>query len=667
MSGHDLYPHVFQPLQIGPIEVKNRIFQTPHGSIALLAPPSLGLLPHVYAKDPADGSPAPHPDVFEYFEERARGGLGLIIQGHIEILKGDSGRYHLTTETSADLIAPLTDKVHAHGAKIFAQLHCGMRSPSGIPGAGFAGEGFQKPLDLDDIKNIVRLIGISTKNAIRAGYDGVELHAAHLHSVGMFLSGFTNHRTDEYGGSLENRMRIIFECLEAMHENADGKLAIGIRMPCDEKLPGGIDGDEAQEIVRRLEASDLVHYFDLDIGHSQHMWDVWAPHYQPAGYEIPYVAKVREAIDHTPVLGCLGRMQDPAQAEEVLAAGLMEMVGGVRGFFADPLFPKKAEEGHAEDIRPCIGLSSCVFEGQCVMNPTNFAEYEYGTTKMTQTSTPKRVVVVGGGPAGMEAARMSALRGHDVILLERSDRLGGALNIMSNLPTRDVVLRAPEWWTGQLNKLGVKVQTGVNATVDDILGHSPDVVVVATGATFERTGINGLTSQVIPGWDRDFVYTPEMILPNMPERITGNVVVYEEDGAITGSDVAWLMGTKGAKLVEHVTRHPSTGLNYVGKSGHHRNLVQMRLREYNVRTSVETFIREIGDHEVTLFDVYTEQERVVPDVELAVMVNLRQPRNELADQLSAAGVGDVRLLGDANSPGRMAKATRDGFMFGWSL
>ncbi|MCU1361536.1 MAG: NemA, partial [Ilumatobacteraceae bacterium] len=261
VSDHELYPHVYRPLQIGPVEVKNRIYQTPHGSIALLAPPSLGLIQHVYGKDPADGSPVPHPHVIDYFEERARGGAGLLIQGHIEILKGDSGRYHLTTDTATDHFIPLLERVHAHGTKMFAQLHCGMRSPSGLPGAGHVGEGFPRPLDKHDIREIVRLIGVSTKNAIRAGYDGVELHAAHLHSVGMFLSGFTNHRTDEYGGSLENRMRIIFECLESMHENADGKLAIGIRMPCDEQLEGGIDGDEACEIVRRLEASGLVHYF----------------------------------------------------------------------------------------------------------------------------------------------------------------------------------------------------------------------------------------------------------------------------------------------------------------------------------------------------------------------------------------------------------------------
>jgi hypothetical protein len=250
-------------------------------------------------------------------------------------------------------------------------------------------------------------------------------------------------------------------------------------------------------------------------------------------------------------------------------------------------------------------------------------------------------------------------------LFERSHVLGGALNLQAKLPTRDGVLKAATWWGGRLDALGVKVLLGKEATADEVVSYNPDVVVVATGATFDATGVNGLTGREIPGYERDFVYTPETLLPAVP-AVKRNVVVYDEDGAITASDIAWLFAENGAADVHLVTRHAATAQNYVGRSGHHRNLNSMKLSEYGVKVSVETFIKEIADHQVTLFNIYSNAEQVVDDVDAVVLVNLRRSVNTLADELRDK-VPDVRVLGDANAPGRMAKATRDGFFFGWNL
>ncbi|MDP1793088.1 MAG: FAD-dependent oxidoreductase, partial [Acidimicrobiales bacterium] len=299
------------------------------------------------------------------------------------------------------------------------------------------------------------------------------------------------------------------------------------------------------------------------------------------------------------------------------------------------------------------------------VNPINYLEALYGVTKLLPTDSPKNVVIIGSGPSGMEAARVAALRGHMVTILEKADRIGGAINLQSKLPTRDGVMKAVTWWNGRLDALGVKIMLNTEATVELVQAFNPDVVVVATGAAFDSTGVNGLTGREIPGHDRDFVYTPATFLPSIPE-VKRNFVVYDEDGAITASDIAWMMAKNGAAHVDLVTRHAATAANYVGKSGHHRELNAMKLREYEVQVSVETFIKEIGDHEVTLYDIWSNEERVVRDVDAVVLVTLRKSVNGLAAQL-AGKVPDVRVLGDAHAPGRWAKATRDGFFFGWKL
>jgi 2,4-dienoyl-CoA reductase-like NADH-dependent reductase (Old Yellow Enzyme family) len=670
---HSLYPHLYEPVQIGPVSIKNRLFLAPHGSFAPMSPPSHHLAEHIYTTDPDDGTPLPHPDLADYFEARARGGVGLVVVGHTEVEKGHSGRWHLTSTRATEAFRPIVDRVHSHGVKMFVQLNCGYHSPSGVPAghivpglpAGHIPPGFPEPISIEHIREIVRLVGVSAVNAAEAGFDGVELHADHLHSTGVFLSGFTNRRTDEYGGTLSKRMRLSVECLEAIRGAVGDTLAVGIRMNSDEQLPGGLSGEEAQAVARRFEESGLLDYFSLDIGHSQQQWNLWGPHYLPESYQVPFIAKVRAAIRNVTVLGTPGRLHDPAEAERIIASGAMDMVGGVRGFFADAEFPRKGFESRADQIRPCIGLNGCTYDGCCVMNPTNFLEAVYGPTKVSRSDVAKRVVVIGGGPAGMEAARVAAVRGHSVVLLERSATLGGALNIQAQLPTREGVLRAVRWWSSQLESLGVSVVLGIEADTERVLAYAPDVAAVATGARFDEQGINGLTGCEVPGWDRDFVFTPAD-LPGAVQQAERTAVVYDEDGAVTAADIAWMLASRGVKNTYLVTRHPAAALNYIGRPGNHRDLSFMEVERHSVVTKVHTFIRRIGDHAVTLFDVRTGAEEVIPDVDAVVLVNLRRSDNALAAELGGR-VERVEVMGDALLPGRMAKATRDGFLFGWTL
>jgi dimethylglycine catabolism A len=675
MSEHATYPHVFRPITIGPVEVKNRLYQTPHGPLSSFGDASIGIIEHVYTKD-ADGYTLPHPHATDYFEERARGGLGLIVMGHIETEPGATAaeaatggrapdRWHLYTDSAVDAFNAMIERLHAHGTKVFAQLNCGQGSPSGVPKYQPVGMPYPSPLTRAQIREIVEYTAIAARNARRAGFDGVELHATHSLGAGLFLSRYWNKRTDEYGGPLENRMRLPVELLEVIREHAGPDLAVGIRMNCDEMLPLGVDSAEAGEIASRLDAAGLVDFFDLDIGTANAMHNVFSPHYQPEGYEVPYIERVRARISRAVVMGCPGRIQTPSIADEIIASGAMDMVGGVRGLYADPEYPIKAEQGRADEIRPCIGLSSCTYEGQCVMNPGVHKEAIYGVTKLTKTDEPKQLVVIGGGPAGLETARVAALRGHSVVLLERSDVIGGALNLQAKLPTRDGVLRAPQWWGDRLKDLDVKVMLGVEATPEIVLELSPDVVVVATGATFDRTGLNGLTGAEIPGWDLDFVYTPDRFLSEEPD-LSGNVVVYEEDGAITASDLAWMCSMRGAD-VELASRWTTIASGYATRSSGHRHLVFAELYSSNVKLSPDTFIASIEpNHQVNLYNVVTGAGRSVNDVRAVILVTLRRPENQLAAALRGQ-VPEVRTIGDAAAPGRMAKATKDGFMLAWSL
>ena len=668
-SEHASYPHVYAPVRIGPVEVKNRLYLTPHGPMHTR---DRSVDYDLYTRD-ADGGPIPKPELIEYYRERARGGAGLIIQGGLNIHENVRQNFQLFTPGSVDGLRPIVDVCHEHGAKIFAQLHCGNGSPSGVPwymvGATYETQffGFPQQLTKEQIQVLPRKVAQCTRNARAAGYDGVELHAAHGYSIELFMSAYSNKRTDEYGGSLDNRLRLMFECLEAMREEAGPDLAVGIRMNCDETaggmMPGGITTEEAREIAHRLDewGADFI---DLDIGTTHSMHIVYSPHHLPPGYEVPSIAQVREGVSRAVVLGCPGRFQDAADAERWIAEGTMDLVGGTRGWFADPEWPGKAEESREADIRPCIGLSSCHFEGACVMNASAYREAAFGLDRLQPTDDPKRVVIVGGGPAGLEAARVASLRGHEVVLYERRDRLGGMLNLQARLPTRDGVLKAADWWAHRLERQGVDVRLGTEATVEAVVDHPPDSVVVATGARFDPQGVTGLTGVPIPGWDLEFVYAADEFLDAEP-GVSGNVVVFEEDSGETGSDVAWKLALQGAN-VEIVTRWTHVARGYGGLESGHRQHFMRELYKLGVRLSPDMSVREIAPGRVTLFNVHTQEERVVEDVGAVVIVGLRASVNGLARELSDR-VPHVKVIGDAFIPGRMAKATRDGFEAGWFL
>jgi mycofactocin system FadH/OYE family oxidoreductase 2 len=435
-----------------------------------------------------------------YWGERAKGGAGLIITEELTVHPTDMAYEKLIDVYHAEVVPgfrKVTDYVHQFDSKIFAQInHNGQQgdgslsrlpvwAPSPVPDVLFRET--PKEMEAEDIEEVARYFALSAEHVRQGGFDGVELQFGHSSLARQFLSPLTNHRTDEFGGSLENRMRAPLMFISAVRKAVGDDFTLGIRMCADEMIPGGLDLAQVQEICALFEASGLIDFMDLSIATFYNLYLVEGSMHTPLGYTIPLAAGVREKIK-LPVF-CTGRINDPVMAEKVLAAGQADMIGMCRGLICDPYLPKKAEEGRLEDIRYCIACNQgCIGRiGMnksigCVQNPAVGREREWGEGTLKPAPVKKKVMVVGGGPGGMWAAKMAGRRGHEVTLLDRNDTLGGQVRTGMKGTGRDefgVIIRNEK---DQVEKAGVTVRLEVEATPEMILQADPDTVIIATGS-----------------------------------------------------------------------------------------------------------------------------------------------------------------------------------------
>jgi hypothetical protein len=505
----------------------------------------------------------------------------------------------------------------------------------------------------------------SIEHLREAAFDGVMIHGAHGALAEQFLSPYFNRRADEYGGSLENRMRFLIESLQAAREAAGDRMAVGMRFNCDERLAGGYDSTEAFEVLQSIAGAGLIDYADLDIATEPQQYYIGMPSVfmDPHLYR-PYVEAVRGAAGKIPVLSVLGRMTSIADAEAVIAAGVCDMVGAARGLIAEPDLVRNAYEGQEERSRTCIACNWCMAgihdsSAGCAINPVSYRERTWGPEALRPAPHRSKVIVVGAGPGGLEAARTSALRGHEVTLLEARARMGGAFALWAGLPGREAYQLAIDWWQRELERLGVLIRLGARATVADILERGPDAVIVATGAAYHRSGRGFYSEQDIPGYDRDFVYRPEDILSSstLPR---GKVLVQDDEGLQTGMGIAELFAANGAQ-VEFLTPNflPLSSRVMAAQEG--RPMVR-RLRALGGRISTMSFIKEIRDHEVLVADVHSDEVRVISDVDAVVLTTGRVPVNDLEKALDGK-VAQLFTIGDALAPRMWGAATFEAHKF----
>ncbi|MHB1399201.1 MAG: mycofactocin system FadH/OYE family oxidoreductase 2 [Trichloromonadaceae bacterium] len=485
------FPNLFSPLKLGKVVVKNRISFQPH--LTNFAENCLPSERHMY-----------------YWGERAKGGVGLITTEEMSVHPTDTAYEKLVEAFHPEVIPgfrKITDYVHQFDTKMFCQLnHNGQQcdgsisrlpvwAPSPVPDILF--REVPKAMEPEDIEEVCRYFAISAEHVRQGGFDGVELQFGHSSLARQFLSPLTNHRQDEFGGSLENRMRAPLMFIKAVRQAVGNDFTLGIRLCADEMIPGGLDLAQVQEIGAIFEQSGLIDFMDLSIATFYNLYLVEGSMHTPLGYTIPLAAGMREKLK-IPVF-CTGRINDPVMAEKVLAAGQADMIGMCRALICDPFLAKKAEEGRLEDIRSCIACNQgCIGRMGvnrslgCVQNPAVGLEKKWGEGTLKPAPIKKKIMVVGGGPGGMWAAKMAGRRGHEVTLLDRNDTLGGQVLTAMKGAGRDefgVIIRNEK---EQVVKAGVKVEHNVEVTAAMVLQANPDAVIVATGSKPKSHPVGGV-------------------------------------------------------------------------------------------------------------------------------------------------------------------------------
>ncbi|WP_062013921.1 NADH:flavin oxidoreductase [Aureimonas sp. AU4] len=543
---------LLRPITIRGLTIRNRVMSTSHA-------PGYGV----------GGKPAERYQL--YHEEKAKGGIGLTMFGGSSSVAIDSpatpwAQVSVVDDAVVPFFREFADRIHRHGAKLMIQLtHMGRRTkdntdnwmPVVAPSVERepASRSIPKEMEPEDIARVVRGFAEAARRCREGGLDGCEISAAHGHLVDQFWSPSSNRRTDGYGGSLENRMRFGIEVLEAMREAAGEDFVIGIRMSGDELIPDGLSADDLTRIATEYSRRGLVDFLNVIGGqardHIAHA--VSLPNMSfPVAPFLPIASAVKREVD-VPVFHAQ-RVTDLATAARAVHEGHVDMVAMTRAHIADPHLVAKLEAGRADDIRQCVGAGYCIDriyvggDALCIQNAATGREATMPHVVPRTDGRRKTVVVIGGGVAGLEAARVSAARGHRVVLFERSSQLGGQVRIAAKGTWREALTGIPRWLEGQVAKLGVDVRLGTEATAALVEAEAPDVVIVATGGLPNMGHATGAERHAVSTWD---------VLEGRVEP-TGTVLLYDNMGQHNAASTAELMAKRGC-LVEIATHDRMVG------------------------------------------------------------------------------------------------------------
>ena len=646
---------LFSPVKFGTMEIKNRIAMAP------------------MATDFAEGDGTVSDRLIDYYEARARGGAGLII---LEVCTIDGMSPYiprtvgLWDDSFIGGLKRLTAAVHAHGAMIVPQVaHPGPESLAPIfngteavgPSAGIVNNLTRmkcRGLAADEIPGVIEQFGEAARRARAAGFDGLELHAAHSYMLaGSFLSALRNRRVDDYGGGLTGRLRFPLEVIRAMQDKAGADFPITLRLSAEEQAPGGRSLEETGYIASVFAEAGAAGFHMSSGVYPDLSWRVIPPTGTPFGLNVAGAASVKRAAD-APVM-VVGRIVDPGMADDIVRRGDADMVVLGRALIADPGWPNKAAAGAWDEIAPCIGCGlGCVRNRErggdmtCIINPAVGREREMAVRPAAKR---KKVLVAGGGPAGLAAAASAALAGHEVFLYEKEAVPGGQFNLAAVPPGKQELAKITQYQYRRALKAGVNMIMGEPVTPELVAGIRPDVLVVATGATAKRPAI--------PGADGGTVHTAHDVLSGAADVPPGNVLIV--GGGMVGCETASFLANTGDNItigrtaVTVVEMTDAVGADMFSEG---RELLMEKLRHKGVRIITSATVKQITAEGAVLDRAGKEE--TITGIDCVV---LALGSESVSDLTGASGAGEVHTIGDALEPRQVLEAIREGEELGRAL
>ncbi|MFO8101330.1 MAG: NAD(P)/FAD-dependent oxidoreductase [Dehalococcoidia bacterium] len=657
---------LFSPLKIGSMEMRNRIAMAP------------------MATNWANQDGTISERLSDYFEARAKGGVGLII---LEVTTVDNAFPYvpctigLADENQMAAMRQFTDIIHSHGARVVPQIsHPGPESLSGIfgniqpvgPSVGMCHSNKQmyRELALDEIEPIIEQFGQAARRAREGGCDGIELHCGHCYMLlGSFISALRNRRTDKYGGSIENRLRLPLEVIERIRDRAGKDFPIIMRISGDELVGGGRDIHETCYIAPTL-AEAGIDAFDVSAGAFPQMsWRILPPSGTPLGINTAFSAALKQVVD-VPIM-TVGRVNDPRFAEDILQRGEADAIIMGRALLADQEWANKASEGRFEDIAPCTSCGGGCIAGResgramsCVINPTVGRESKM---EILPTEKSRKVMVIGAGPGGLEAARVAALRGHRVTLYEKSPKTGGQLNLAAVPPMKQELTRWVRYLNTQVEKAGVEVRLNTEVTPELVKEVRPDVAIVAVGSEAFIPDFPGIEkAKVATAHD---ILSGQVPIPLESPLMSGKTGIPESSilvlgGGMVGCETADFLAAKGDNsimgrvAVTIVTSKEEIGLDMVPET---RTLLMQRLRDKGVNISNSSIVKKILEDGVLI--ERNGQEETIRGADMIILARGVKSVDKISREIEDK-VAEVHVIGDAREPREALEAIAEGSKVG---